>query len=437
MKKNMKIVAALMAVGLVSPMAYATNGNEMMAVGAQSTALGGTGVANYMGADNAWANPALLGKSKGSEVVGGVTYFKPTVTNTGFGVANTSSTKESYIPDVSYSSRINNSLSYGVAMAGIAGMGVDYTTAPANTHVAGKTIMSIARVIATIAYNDKDFGIGFSPILQYGSLQMAYTNSPTPYKPGADTDTGFGASLGGYYNVTPAVVVAASYQTAIAMTYGTQISKAAEGFGLCSPAGGGCTGQAGFGDKLAQPAKIQAGVAYTIDNVTLTADYKSIQWSSAAGFKDFNWKDQTVVAVGAKYAGNGYWVGAGYNKANDPIKQAGPSNNGPNLGGTDYRNGVINFFNNELFPAVVQNSVTFGGGYELSKTLSLEGAVVMSPEVKKTVDITSVVRAGAFNAAEQVTPGTGAAAAAAVPAGQTNITTHSQNAISVSLRYKF
>ena len=84
MKKNMKIVAALISIGLISPMAYATNGDEMMAVGAQSTALGGTGVANYMGADSTWANPAMLGKSKGSEVVGGIVYFSPKVTNTGF-----------------------------------------------------------------------------------------------------------------------------------------------------------------------------------------------------------------------------------------------------------------------------------------------------------------------------------------------------------------
>ncbi len=401
MNKNMKIVAALMAVGLVSPMAYATNGNEMMAVGAQSSALGGTGVAHYMGADSAWANPAMLGKSKGSEVVGGITYFKPTVTNTGLefmgGTAQTSSTKESYIPDVSYSSRIiNDNLTYGFAMAGIAGMGVDYTTAP-GTHVVGKTIMSIARVIATIAYNDKDFGVGFSPILQYGSLQMAYDNGMgPPYKPSSDTDTGFGASLGAYYNVTPAVVVAASYQTAIAMTYGTQISAAAAGFGVV------------MGDKLAQPAKIQAGVAYTIDNVTLTADYKSIQWGSAAGFKDFNWKDQTVVAIGAKYAGNGYWVGAGYNKADDPIKEASPAQ----LFGGDHKNAVINLFNNLLFPAIVKDSYTFGGGYDISKALSIETAAVISPKVTKTVSI------NAFG-------------------DNTNTTTHSQKAMSVGLRYKF
>ncbi len=423
MSKQMKIVAALMAAGLVSPMAYATNGNEMMAAGAQSSALGGSGVANYMGADSAWANPAMLGKSKGSEVVGGVTYFKPTVTNTGMGgTAQTSGTKASFIPDVSYSSRMSDSLSYGVALAGIAGMGVDYSGAPVGTHVAGKTVMSIARLMATIAYNDKDYGVGFSPILQHGSLQLSYAGYNA--REGADNDIGFGASLGGYYNVTPAVVVAASYQTAIEMTYGTQISGAAAGFGLFT----GSPNGAGFGDTLTQPAQMKAGVAYAIDNVTLTADYKSIQWGSAAGFKDFNWKDQTVVAIGAKYAGNGFWVGAGYNKADDPIAEASPASD-MFLGGDNYRNAVINLFNNLLFPAIVKDSYTFGGGYDISKALSFEAAVVISPKVTKTVDTTAVVQGMTFQQAGQ------AAALAVSP--QTNTATHSQQALSIGLRYKF
>jgi long-chain fatty acid transport protein len=298
-------------------------------------------------------------------------------------------------------------------------MGVDYSGAPYSTHVAGKTKMSIARLIATIAYNNTDFGVGLSPIVQYGALALSYTNSGGSYNAAQkeDTDVGYGASLGGYYNITSAAVVAASYQTAIEMKYGTQISGAGAGFGLCSPAGGGCTGLPNFGDKLAQPAKMQAGVAYTMSDVTLTADYKSIQWSSAAGFKDFNWKDQTVVAIGAKYAGNGFWLGAGYNKADDPIKEASPT---ANPASSDYKNAVINFFNNEMFPAIVTNSYTFGGGYDISKSLALEVAAVISPEVKKTVDVTAVMLANG------------------APAGTyTNTTTHSQQAMSVSLRYKF
>ncbi len=429
MKKNMKIVAALMAVGLVSPMAYATNGNQMFAIGAESTALGGTGVANFMGAESVFANPGMLGKSQGSEVVGGIVFFKADVTNTGMPTAGatvgagtgnvaTSSASPSVIPDVSYSSRINDSWTYGVAMAGIAGMGVDYSKAAAadTTHIAGKTIMSILNIIPTIAYNGTDHGFGFSPILQYGSLMISY-NTPGPstaVNPAekAASSTGYGYSFGGYIDVTPALTVAAAYKSAIEMTYGTQLSDAGNGFRLCGT-GPGCFG-APFGDTLAQPEEMKAGVAYTMSNVTLTADYKTIYWGSATGFKDFNWKDQTIVAIGAKYAGNGYWVGAGYNKANNPIGALA-------TGATVYRDSAVNFFNNLMFPAIVEDTITLGGGYDFSKTLSLEGALAVSPEVKTTVDTTAVV--GAF-------------AGGPVPP-QTNTTTMTQSALSVSLRYKF
>lgn len=403
MKLN-KIVVSLLSAGiLVSPMAYATNGDEMMAVGSQSTALGGTGVANFMGAESVWANPAMLGKSKGSELTGGVVVFTPKVSNTGVpamaGTAKDSRASTSYIPDVSYSSRSSDSLTYGIAMAGIAGMGVDYQGAPA-THIYAKSALSILRVVPTIAYNDKDYGVGFSPIFQSGSLRLSYNAAALGMgninaAGNSDSSTGYGYSLGGYINATSALTLAASYQSEIAAKYGTQISNAGVGFGL--------TGAAAFGDDLNQPAETKAGVAYTIaDSITLTADYKLIQWGSAAGYKDFNWKDQTVAAVGAKYAANGYWLGLGYNSANDPISELTPG---------VYRNDAINFFNNMFFPAIVTNSYTFGGGYDISKAFAIEASAVITPEVTKTVGVTNF--------------------------GGTNTTKHSQQSYSASLRYKF
>ena len=165
-----------------------------------------------------------------------------------------------------------------------------------------------------------------------------------------------------------------------------------------------------FGDDLNQPAEIKAGVAYTMSSITLTADYKSIAWSSATGYKDFGWKDQTVVAVGAKYAGNGYWLGLGYNSANDPIGTL-PASTAGTPGSVAYKNAAVNFFNNMFFPAIVTNSYTLGGGYDISKAMAIEAAAVISPEVKKTVDVVSF--------------------------GGTNTTTHSQTSYAVSLRYKF
>lgn len=416
MKMN-KIVVSMLAAGVMaSPLAHATNGDEMMAVGSQSTALGGTGVANFIGAESLWANPAMLGKSKGAEVTGGVNLFKPKVTNTGMagGASGNSTADTSYIPDVSYSNRINDGLTYGVAMAGIAGMGVDYTDAsPSLGLVKAKSALSILRVVVDVAYNTDKYGVGIAPIFQYGTLMLSYDNgAPTPYNGSQkkDSSTGFGLALGGYYNATSAVTVAAAYQSKISAKYGTQISGAGNGFGLCQPAGGGCTGAAPFGDDLDQPAQMKLGVAYAVaDSVTLTADYKLIQWSSAAGYKDFDWKDQNILAVGAKYAASGYWLGLGYNHANDPIGELPASSGSP----AEYRNSAINMFNNMFFPAIVTNSYTFGGGYDISNNLAVEGAAVITPEVKKSVGIAS------FGAAP------------------TNTTTHSQQAYEVSLRYKF
>ncbi len=412
--KITKIAASIISLGLAGAplVAHATNGDEMMAIGSQNTALGGTGVANFVGAESAFANPALLGKSKGKEVTGGLDLFKPKVANTGMansGYGN-SAADTSYIPDVSFSNRLSDNLTYGVAMGGIAGMGVDYTGASASlVLVKAKSALSILRVVPTIAYNTNQYGVGFSPIFQYGSLMLSYNNyNPGPPAQGGpyntaeskDSSTSFGFAVGGYYNATSAVTVAAAYQSKFAAKYGTQISGAGAGFGLMAGGPG-----APFGDDLDQPAQMKLGVAVAVnESIALTADYKLIQWGSAAGYKDFNWKDQNIFAVGAKYSASGYWLGMGYNHANDPIGE---------LADNTYRNAAINVFNNMFFPAIVTNSYTFGGGYDISKSLAVEGAVVITPEVTKAVAISNL---------------------GAMP---TNTTTHSQKAYEVSLRYKF
>ena len=313
MKKNMKIVAALISIGLVSPMAYATNGDTMMAVGTENTALGGTGVAHFTGAESTFANPAMLAQSKGDELNVGIVVFMPTVTNTGvIGLsptppnmfatstsAATSDAKVNYIPDVSYSSRFSDSLTWGVAMAGIAGMGVDYTNSPttanggAQSYFKARTTLNILNIVPTIAYNNKDYGIGFSPVMQYGALGISF-NAVNPAH-NKDTSTGYGYSLGGFYNIMPSLTVAAAIQSSIAHSYGTQLSTAGAAFGQGNS---GSPGTTAIADNLDQPAEMKAGVAYTTGAYTLTADYKSIQWASAKGYKEFGWKNQAIMAVG-------------------------------------------------------------------------------------------------------------------------------------------
>ncbi|MBI3223115.1 MAG: outer membrane protein transport protein [Nitrosomonadales bacterium] len=404
MKFNRITVSLLSAGMLASPLAQATNGDTMMAVGSQSTAMGGTGVAHFVGAESTFANPAMLAKTKGRELTGGIVLFKPNVTNDGMsGAASSSSANTNYIPDVSYSSRISDSLSYGVAMAGIAGMGVNYTGANPATHVLAKTTLSILKVVPTIAYNADNYGVGFSPVLQYGSLAISYNNGTAVNAAhNANTDTNFGYNLGGYYNISPTVTAAAAYFSPIKMTYGTQLSAAGTGFGQT------------FADQLEQPAEIKFGVSLLAsDSFTVTADYRQIQWAKAGGYKAFGWKNQNVVAIGGKYAANGYWLGMGYNSANNPISEYA---NGVL---TPYGNngGIVNMFNNLMFPAVIKNSYTLGAGYSLKTNLDIEGSIVYSPKVTTRVDISD--------------------AFALAPGSRFNTTTHSQQSYSVSLRYRF
>jgi len=382
----------LLAASLItSTTAFATNGDAMLAVGSQNTALGGTGVAHFVGAESAFSNPALLGKTTGREATGGLVIFKPTVDNTGFTqtTAARSSANISYIPDFSYSSRISDNLSYGFALAGIAGMGVNYTGA-SPFYVKAKTTLSILKIVPTIAYNRDNYGIGFSPVLQYGSLAISYDTTgfpgggPRNAAHNASTDTGLGYSFGGYYNALPELTLAAAYNSSIKMSYGTQLSTAGAGFLQV------------FADKLDQPAEVKAAVSYDFaHHYTLTADYRLIQWGSAAGYKEFGWKDQTVIAVGGKYAGDGFWLGAGYNNANNPISVFA---NGVPGNATNGQNGIGNMFNNLMFPAIIKSSYTLGGGYSLSKNLDLEASLVISPKVTAIVDISDAVPGSLFNA---------------------------------------
>lgn len=412
MKLN-KLVVSMYAAGVMaSTMAYATNGDTMMAVGSENTALGGTGVAHYVGAESTFANPAMLGLSTGRELTGGIVLFRPDVTNNGMAGTTTASSaaNTSYIPDISYSSRLNDHWSYGFAMAGIAGMGVDYTGAPATSRtMQAKTELSILKIIPTIAYNDTNYGLGFSPVLQYGSLAMSFDARPLGQNinPNQDatSDTRLGYAFGGYFKPASALTLAAAYNSKIKMNYGTQISYAATyGFGQT------------YSDNLTQPAEIKVGASYDINNsFTVTADFRQIQWANAQDYAELAWKNENVTALGMKYKGEGFWLGAGYNHSDNPIGTfanvgAATAFNGSGTG----QNGIGNMFNNLMFPGIIKSSFTLGGGYALNEHYEIAGSIMYAPKVISTVDISD----------------------AAGP-GVTNTTTHSQQSYSVSLRYKF
>ncbi|MDG6774888.1 outer membrane protein transport protein [Thiomicrorhabdus sp. ZW0627] len=432
MKKTKLALAVSTAIFASSAMA--TNGTNMTGVGAQSSAMGGTGVAAYYGAENVIVNPGLIGKSQGTEFSFGGTLFKPSVSNNGLldadGQSQVDSDADTFvIPSVSLTSRINDNLTFGIGMYGTSGMGVDYSKNDVNfssnvmNQFEAKSNLQIMRFVPTLAYNEANFGIGISPVIQYGALDINYktvlrdnSGNPVmvngaPYAQtignGVSSDLGFGFSLGGYFDINKDLTVAASYTSAINMKYDEQLSVASTPF--VNPMS---DLTAAFGNELEQPAEVKAGIAYNMGNITLTGDFKQIRWSEAKGYKDFGWEDQNVISIGAKYKGNGYWVGAGYNKADNPIKAQN--------GATSYAGAVTNMFNNIFFPAVTEQHWSIGGGYKLTKNVAIDAAIVVAPQVTTTVDTSAVSSAFAGSSVSS-----------------SNTTKHSQQAYTVSVRYNF
>jgi len=415
--KKTKIALAI-STAVFASSAMATNGTNMTGVGAQSSAMGGTGVAAYYGAENVVVNPAMIGKSTGTEFSFGGTLFTPDVSNDGSNPAAgmTKSSGDTYvIPSVSLTSRISDTLTFGIGMYGTSGMGVDYGTASNSGLMKAQSNLQIMRFVPTLAYNESNFGIGFSPIIQYGALDINYDMGGAGAgsgAPGAGTDgfknigkgvasdLGMGYSLGGYFDINKDLTIAASYTSAIDMKYDGQLSTASAPFAAFGmlPVGGA------FSNHLEQPAELKAGIAYQMDNITLTGDFKQIKWGDAKGYKDFGWEDQNVISLGAKYSGNGYWLGVGYNRADNPIKEQAITGDGL----------AINMFNNLFFPAITEQHFSFGGGYNLTKNVALEAAVVIAPENKTTVTVSNMMG------------GT-----------TTNTTKHSQAAYTASVRYNF
>jgi long-chain fatty acid transport protein len=414
-----------MALAGMAGSAFATNGDNLIGLGAQSRALGGTGTAAFFGSENALTNPALLGKMQGTEFAIGGTIFMPDVKATsnvatpdGSFASADSDADLSVIPEVSMANRINDNLTFGLGMYGTAGMGVDYRgDSPDNNALfQGYTNLQLMKFVPSLAYNNGAFGVGAAAVIQYGALDINYVTPAGSVGDGTATDLGFGFNLGGYFDVTKDLTVGLAYQSEIGMTYDDQLTIAADGFGIGTCAT--CT-QTIVSNDLAQPAEIKAGVAYTTGPWMFTGDFKRIMWADADGYKDFNWDDQDVFGLGVKYSANGWWVGAGYNHGDDPIQVLPNASSMP----AAYVNQAINMFNNHFFPAVVEDHFTVGGGVKLGKNTMLEGALVYADETSKTID-TGII--------------TSAFAAAPMPPDATSHTVdHSQLGITVSVRMNF
>ncbi len=348
----------IVLVALSASLLFATNGDNLTGLGTKARAMGGVGIATYFGAENTLTNPALMSKSKGIEFDFGAVLFLPTIKANG----TKSKADVSLMPEVSLSQNVNENISFGLGMYGAAGMGVDYRGSGNPALMETRTALMLMKFAPSVAYHRDNFSIGFAPVIQYGSLDIAYNNG-TPVGTGSSDNFGYGFETGLTYDINKNFRVGLVYKSKIDMTYDNTLSVASAPF---APVFGG---QA-FADKLTQPAEYGLGLSYNLNNFNLSFDYKKIKWGSATGYKDFGWKDQDVYMMGVKYEKDGTWYALGYNHAKNPIT---------NYPGTTARGTVLNMFNYLMFPATAEDHFSIGAGTKLNKNLTLDFNAMYSP----------------------------------------------------------
>ncbi|MDD3769908.1 MAG: porin [Sulfuricurvum sp.] len=368
MKRSIKLAVAA-AVALSATSAFATNGDNLIGMGAKARGMGGIGIGMSHGAESALANPALITSVKGTEVSFGGTIFMPDVEYNGA----QSDADLSVIPEVAIAQKASDNFWWGVGMFGTAGMGTDYRkdTSMTSGTMNMVTNLQLMQFAVPLAFKAEGFSIGIAPVLQYGSLDINYDMSGMgggQVGSGVAQDFGFGYNIGAAYEMS-GLTLGASYKSAIDMSYDGVLSSATTPFG---PAGMGVFA-APMADDLEQPAEMGIGASYTMAGHTFAVDYKRIEWSDAKGYKDFKWDDQDVIILGYQYAQDNWAVRLGYNHSSSPIKDQSALG-APGL--------ALNMFNLLGFPATVEDHYTVGGSYAFSKMTSLDLAYTYADEAK-------------------------------------------------------
>ena len=385
MRPASKILAMLaLTLLLAAPPTWATNGDNLIAVGPIARAMGGVGVAAPQDAISAvFANPAAMcfgPYCPSSEINFAGTAFMPKVstkiTSQFFGTVQADSEENVYsIPAFGLSLPIGSGPSnwrFGLSAYGVTGLGVDYrgTAVDNDTFIGGAfpaasgtyTQLQIMKFAPAVAWQPAaNWSVGVALHVDYASLDLRNGTSP------------------GYaYGIQPGVIFKPTDNLSLGFNYVSPQSVTHENVSDFDQDGT-------FDDlELEAPQQFAFGAAYTFldGRLLVEGDAKWINWSNAAGYSDFDWKDQWVFAIGGQFEViERLFLRAGYNFGENPVEE----HNGWAAGSTSTVQGktlptyYYETFRIVGFPAVVESHYTCGIGYAFSENLKLDLGFMYAP----------------------------------------------------------
>ncbi len=376
--KNMRMasisMAALLATG---SLAHATDGYFQTGYGQKVVAMGGASDGVVTGAMGGANNPASISFAGETFSIGG-TFFVPhrsaTRTGNAYGLNGTTTSKNDNfgIPEIGYSTPINDQFAFGITIYGNGGLNTDYPNGtlqcpnPQTGQLGAGNILcgtghlgvNLEQLIVAPSISYKitpTLAIAISPQLVY---QMFSAEGLQPFTgvslhPGDVTDRGndgalgIGVKLGVFWQVTPEFALGATYSPQADM------EKFKKYAGLFAQAG-----------AFNVPANFSVGGAYKITpQFLVAADFQRILYADvhsvgnqssaqaplgASNGPGFGWRDINVYKLGASYKVTPqFTIRGGYTHSDNPVS---PQN--------------VTF--NILAPGIIENQISVGLTYHIT-----------------------------------------------------------------------
>jgi long-chain fatty acid transport protein len=365
------LLATAVTAALLPAAAFATTGYFSHGYGIKAKSMGGVGIALPQDSLAAATNPAGMALV-GNRMDLGLDWFKPdrgaeVVGNPMFsGTYDGNGASSFLIPEFGYNRMLNPNLALGVSVYGNGGMNTEYTTSPfaalGGSSPAGVDLSQLF-IAPTIAWKSGAHAFGASLNLAYQRFEARglqpfamFSSDPANLTDrGYDTSTGWGVRIGWTGQITPGVTLGATYQTK------TQMGKFDSYKGLFAEQGG-----------FDIPENYGVGIAWkATPGLTLAADVQRIMYGDVASVGNpidclfsgcqlgadngagFGWQNTTVYKIGAMYQMSPAWtLRAGFVTLKQPIPAS-------------------QTLFNVLAPGVVEDHVTLGASWQVSKQSEL------------------------------------------------------------------
>lgn len=375
--KSKLAVAVAAAAGLTfSSGAFATNGIIQAGNGMVAHGLGGAGLSNAGEASAGMDNPALIGQTGDSISVAWSMFMpdreveQPAITG---GALVVSDSNMFAIPQVAFTSKINNDMSWGLMAYAMGGMNTNYRTnvfgggSPEGVNLQG---MIIAPTVS-YAFN-KNVTAGASLLIGYSNMtgRNLFGAYGMPNGTFDDTAVGYGVKLGVDAKVADGISVGAMIQPQMQMDEFTGFKTFLNNFGY--------TGDA----SIPLPLEVGVGGKFAVGkSMDIVADILFYQWSGNEVFEFFGWEDQIVYKVGLEFRpSDKLALRVGFNYAESPIKGDNQTAPIPAFGGATANAAYANY----LFPAITESHITVGASYKMDKNLTISGYYLHAPEATQT-----------------------------------------------------